>query len=417
MPIEFKFTSSKGRGSRTSSRAMQSFAMVVCMILMNLPLTVLAAKIGSVTFTPQLVLSTEFNDNVNVSEDRPLEDLILRARLEFQGTWQITEANAFRFGFGGGYEKYINNSQLDRGSLLLVAAPESSFEFEVRLSEYMQLTLFDEFRFSRDPTDVVRRNDRGEVDFNALQYNRIRNVGGLRYTWELNSRNLLNVEFSRLDVIAEDDQFDSTNRTMYELMGRFTREFSSRVQGGVEYSVYDNDYEEDFQNDGSGQRISAFSQVQLSPMVQVSGSLGYSINKFETGAEIGDTTDPEFIFWNATIRHSPFADFSYLASYERQSNFGYTANLTRVDRISLTGVWAGFAKSEIRGTFMYDWGEDSGGDFAEDYSRYLFSLGTEFETGPNSDLSLDLRHVRKDSNMQGRKYRQNAITITWRYRF
>ena len=70
-------------------------------------------KMGSLYFDLSSYFNVEVNDNVNSSGVRPLDDVILRAGVSFDGNLELTSFNSFSLNFDLAYSKYLNNPELD----------------------------------------------------------------------------------------------------------------------------------------------------------------------------------------------------------------------------------------------------------------------------------------------------------------
>src|SRR5205823_3127461 len=84
-------------------------------------------KYGPVSLRFSSALGIEGNDNVNLSEDDPQADLIVRPQMNFDATWVVTTKNALHFSANIGYAKYLNSTELDH----LFISPGSDLSFDV----------------------------------------------------------------------------------------------------------------------------------------------------------------------------------------------------------------------------------------------------------------------------------------------
>jgi hypothetical protein len=87
--------------------------------------------LGPVRFTIAAGFGAEFNDNITLSENDRLSDIILRPFLGVDAAWRISELNTLRFSLGASYAKYLNHSEFDSEGLLLSPTSELALTFQI----------------------------------------------------------------------------------------------------------------------------------------------------------------------------------------------------------------------------------------------------------------------------------------------
>jgi len=378
---------------------------------------VAAAKLGPLELNPRIVLSLEANDNINFSEVEPLEDIILGARLEANGTWEFTRVTALDFDLGFGYEHYFNNEDIATDNASISLIPDLEFNFEVHFSEYIRLKISDKLDLARDPSDISVLGEDGNLVLDLVRFDRIENSFTADLEWEMSSRNRLNLQYTRRDLIPFDDEFDSTERTHQNLSATLQRQFSPSWSGGLTAGYNWTEYAINQQNDGDGYSVGAFANWRLSDFLSFSGSIGKSWNEFETNGRNGDFSDPSSWYWSLEMNHSPTRTFSYVVGWNQNESLGYISNTILTQRVFVSAVWTAFSWGDLQSNLSHEWGDESGGFVEESYDRTFFTIGTETSLGPNTTFNANYRYTLKDSNRFGRSYEQNAILLSITHRF
>ena len=93
--------------------------------------------------------STQYTDNVNLTQTDKISNLSFSLGLGMDTTWVISHLNQLTFRFGGALtENFYGNG---RNQLTFSIAPNSTIEFKFVVSD-VQIRLFDNFSYTQNPT-------------------------------------------------------------------------------------------------------------------------------------------------------------------------------------------------------------------------------------------------------------------------
>ncbi len=93
--------------------------------------------------------STEYTDNVNLTQTDKISNLSFSLGLGMNTTWVISHLNQLTFRFGGELtENFYGNG---RNQLTFAIAPNSTIEFKFAISD-VQIRVFDNFSYTQNPT-------------------------------------------------------------------------------------------------------------------------------------------------------------------------------------------------------------------------------------------------------------------------
>jgi hypothetical protein len=94
-------------------------------------------------------LTTQYNDNVNLTPTNKISNLSFSLGMGLDTTWTISHLNQLNFRFGGALtENFYGNG---RNQFTFSIAPNSIIEFKFAISD-VQIRLFDSFSYTQNPT-------------------------------------------------------------------------------------------------------------------------------------------------------------------------------------------------------------------------------------------------------------------------
>lgn len=372
-------------------------------------------KAGPVYFDLKGSLDIHYDSNLNFSPTDAVDDIIINPEISFGALWEFSPLNALSLDFGIGYEKYLENSELDSIDNFLLLSPDSELRLNMNIGN-LSLQFFDGLSYMTDATDTLGVDGNGDPVLNLIQYGRWSNRVGMRGYYALNIVDM-NFEVARLDDFPDDDQFDFRRKTEYLFRGSVRRDFAANLRGGLSFSYSDIAYENSFQNDGKSYSIGPFGEWSVSEYVSLSGGLTYVIRDFETGGANGDTTNLDGLSATLGIRHEVNSFFNHFLSFSRSQDYGFVSNSRETDVYSYRFTLSGITRWQYSGSAAYEEGEDSGGLFAERYDRYRLGLRARRQLGPRMFMELYGDYSDKASDSDGRSYDRFRIGATLNYDF
>ena len=183
-------------------------------------------------------LQTEFNDNIRVSDQNQLDDIILQPGLRTAGHLPLTEKNALNFSVDLGYEKYIDHSQYDR----FIVAPGSEIAFDLFLKDF-RFTFYDRFSYTQNP--LLNPSVNETADYGSLQ-----NTAGLKTMWDLN-RAIQSVDYAFQLWESTTEIFSYQDRTTHLVTFRTGFFPHPALLTGPEATVGLNEYDQNILNEST----------------------------------------------------------------------------------------------------------------------------------------------------------------------
>lgn len=357
-------------------------------------------KAGPVYFDLTGHLSLRYSDNINYSNQQPREDVKITPRLTFDGLWEFSPVNSFRARIGVGYDKYLDNDQLDSFRLFLDSNSELAFSFQVG---NLTLQLYDRPAYNNDPTDSSFIDSNGQLQTEVDEYRRFENTLGLRGFYELN---LLDLDFQlmRYDEIPDGDTFEFREHDEIIAQLRGTRAVAANLTVGVGTSYSETQYNRRVLNNGSSWSFGPFFTWDTSEYLRFSGSANWVESDFTTGGAIEDSSDQSSVNYTLEIRHFLNSYYTHRLVLQQRTGYGFLTNTTESRSATYTNTVSLNEKTELQGTLRYEEGEDSPGQFAESFDRYSIQARTSRILGPKTRVSLVGSLIEKDSSREGLSY-------------
>lgn len=368
-------------------------------------------KLGPLLLQVDVTQGLEYNDNINLSEDNPEDDIISHSKVQVSGYYPVTEVNSFNFNVGLGYDAYFFNPSANSESVLL--APDSKIGFDLFVSDF-RINFYDQFSYTQDPLEVV-----GVVGTdNFGQYT---NAAGVSVDWDLNDV-ILTGGYEHGNAWVTNSRYDYLDNSSETFTGRATFLVSPTIKAGMESSFSVIDYCKNggtnSLNDGYVYTVGPFVEVQLSPYLTVSGKAGYSGGTFDSGiSNIGGNEDISTYYARGTVTNRLNRYFSHSLSAGRETELGINSNYYERNYVEYSTNWAVMRDTSITLLAFYEFIEDSPSITAENIDRYGVALVVGRTLTKRLSMNAGYRFTQNDSDIVGRDFTQNSFTLDFNYRF
>lgn len=359
-------------------------------------------KAGPLYFDLRGELTVEYNSNINYSSINPIDDVILRPQVTVGAIWEFTELNALALDLGLGYEKYLENSELDSLDNFLLLSPESELKLNVSVGN-LSLQFFEGLSYSTDAADSVGLDGAGNPVFSLAQYGRFTNRAGVRGYYALNIVDLT-LEAQRRDVIPDTGSFDFRQSREYLFRVNAQRDLAANLAGGVGGSFSDIGYDGDYLNDGTSWSFGPFLEWAISEYVTLSGGVNWVRGTFDRGGANGDTSDLDSLSGSLVVTHELNRYYRHSLQLSRSQDYGFVSNSREVDMAQYRFDVTPFTDWRFTGNLRWERGRESGGDLRETFDRFGAQLSTRRQLGPRLFVVLSGSYVNKDSIVADRSY-------------
>jgi len=366
--------------------------------------------------------SLGYNSNITRSENDPIGDWVVDFRAGVSGVFDLTEDNGISYGVSFSARHYLNNPELstENKSTSVIFVPEFEVGLDVPLTDFIRLSFDNDLSVSRDATNAVGRDEEGNPLANLANFNRLTNLFRAGIIWDLNARNSLSLFYNRTDLYPFDDFFEDTQRTTEQIVLNWRHIYNEKLVLNGSGGYFRTRFYTDFGNPSDGYFLNGSADVTLTDLINLNFGLGYNWSDTGTSGLIRDLSgDRAGTGWDGSvsITHAFNSIMAYALSYSRAIDYGFLANTTTTNRLSLNYDWQGFLRSDLNVVASYDWGEDSGGQNAEEFERFYFRAGLDYQLGPDLRADVSYNYTRKWSNIANRSYEQHLFEVSLTYSF
>lgn len=360
---------------------------------------------GDFTMLSSASLGVEWVDNVNLTSDSPEGAFILRPMLTAAGVWPITDRNSFRVSVGVSYDKYFGGDQDDRFNI----SPQSQLAWDFFVKD-VRINLHDRFSYQTDPLNEGALSGVG-------QYGNFQNSAGVTTTWNASEETALTIGYDHVTYIAEETAYSYQDRNSDFGYGSIGTMLHPALQVGLETSGGSTAYTEHIYSGMLQWSAGLSTSWQLSPYFNVEGRGGYVTYTFTEPALVGGTTGYSTYYLELRIRHRIHERLTYTLDASRDTQGGINSQLTSRWEVGAHATWRALEKVSLTAGVFYEKAAELGGFFTDAYNRFGVDLGTSYQLMERLTSSLTYQITTKTSEIPGRDYVQNRITLALSYRF
>ena len=378
-------------------------------------------RLGNVDFILAAGLGVEFNDNITLSNQDRLSDIIFRPSLDIEGVWRISENNRLRFGLGLSYAKYLDHDEYDSESILI--SPTSAIAWTLKSGAFT-ITLRERLSYQEDPFDLP-------VLSGVANYARWENQAGIQVDWDANEFTRITFGYDRYDLWANDEFFESQDRGIDTVYLRPSYQISPYVTVGLNLSASWVDFDQNIQADALVYMIGPYVLWQVNELLDVYVEVGYQRSDFDGGTSatfvdantgivtsdfVTDEEDASSVYAKLELRHRPTEFFRHKLIASKTTEVGFGSNYYDLYHVEYTADWKIGENTSLSPTLFYEYYETSG-LLNEQASRFGAAIGIHHILSEHFTIGLDYRFLRKDSDQPDSDYYQNLALLSLYYKF
>lgn len=350
-------------------------------------------------------LTTEWNSNVTLREDQPLDDAIMRPEGVVRVIWPITALNYFDARLAAGYNKYISHSEFDRPYI----DPVSNFAFDVYYRS-LRITLEDRFSYLQDAVEqpVVT----GTARFGGFQ-----NLAGVRVTGD-GKRLSYSISYHHSLFTGATDGFEHLERQSHQFFGRLSSQWSPSWQASLETGATPTDYRQDLLRDNLSYSGGAALSAQLSRHFEAVARGGVAIYDYEErpGAPFAEDRAVNG-YYSVELTHRVRKYLTYSAEAGRESQLGVNQDLVELLYARLRGDWIVAKGLGLGAHFFYEDGSESGLLTEEEFSRWGGGAALSKSLGKGWSGRFAVLAAARSSAMPNRSYDsfRALLQVVWQH--
>lgn len=362
-------------------------------------------KVGPVNLRADAEFNAEFNDNIGLSKNDRMADLILTPEANLHGHWDVSDLNTLAFNIGVGYQDYVFNSQFNDVFL----SPDSEVSFNLFVGN-CTINFHDQFSYEQDPTEVAQLS-------NQVRLSRFNNDAGVSAQWDLDTF-MVEVDYDHSNLWVLQSFYDYLTNQSDTFAPTITWKVNETLSTGVNASFADTRYEQSFENDNTSESLGPFVKASISNFLSVSGAAGLFLTQYDQGGGNQDTNS-NLTSWyaNLGINHQISSALSESLTAGKQYLPGLTSNFTQRVYINYSDNWNPTPQMGVNFSLFWENLQDSAAAFSENSNRYGVSLGLSDALTNHLNVNVGYQFLLKDANPSFLSYYQNQGTLGMQYNF
>ncbi len=362
--------------------------------------------VGPIRFLFSITTGIEYNDNINLSETNKQSDVIIRPQFNIDAIWPVTQLNTLKLDLGIGYAFYLDHSNANTNGVLI--SPGSQLSFDIFVQDF-RINLHDRFSLQQDPVAELQLS-------NVVDYGRFENTAGISVLWDLNKA-VLTFGYDHYTYISTTSTFDYLDRNAEELTASAYFALTTTTGAGIETAAVYNYYDQNFLNDSTTYTIGPFVETQLTNYLKLRVSAGYQFINFDEGGFVNDSSDGSDYYANVLLSHRINSAISQTIAAGHESQLGVNSNFIELNYVRHTATWNIINRTLLTTELFYEDGDDSGGIFSEHIQRYGGAISFGYQFTQHVTLGLRYQYTQKQSDLPGRDYKQNRVSLDGTYSF
>ena len=352
-------------------------------------------------------LEVDWVDNINLSHDNPLSDVIVRPLLQLDGSYVLTHRNLLRFNVGIGYDIYLDHSEFD--ALRLLSGSQVSFDTYIK--DFV-INVHDRFRYIQDPAEQA-------AVATTARFGGLYNTAGISATWD--QRDLvLGLGYDHDDFVSTTSDFSYLNRASELFSARAGFRVNPAMLTGVEANGSLTAYGEHFLNDNSGYSVGPFVEWRPGQYFRLEAHVGYAAFLFDQTSTTIRAENQDSWYGRLLASHELSEAFSYGLELGHELRLGTEADFIKAWYVRPEFDWRFIKGFRFTGYLSYehgDQGEAGQGSVVEVYD--WLGLGFRLSHPITKKLSAAIRYrlTLRSSDHTSREYNQNLVGVILAYQF
>lgn len=363
--------------------------------------------VGPVRFRFSATVGVEYNDNITLAQhDEKEDDIIFRPQVNFDAIWPITQLNTLRLDLGIGYSAYVMHPSNDTNAILI--SPGTQLAFDIFVGDF-RINIHDRMSLQQDPISEPTIS-------NTADYGRFENTAGVSVLWDLNKVQAT-LGYDHYTYVSTTEQFDYINHNSEILSGSLSFAVASTTNIGLESTAVYSYYNEHVLNNSTDASGGAFVESQLSNYLRFRLAGGYQWIGFDSGGSVMDNHDVNDYYANILVTNRLNAMLSQSVSAGHENQLGVNSNYVRLNFVRHTITWNIVRNTLLTTEFFFEDGDESGGFIDEHFHRVGAAGTVGYQLTPHVTLGLRYQYTQKYSDVPGRNYIQNRVSLDGTYSF
>lgn len=348
----------------------------------------------------------EANDNINLVEHGAESDISIGPYARIGFVYPMDERGVLQFNIGAGYRWYLKHSDLNT----FMIAPDTRIEHTVTIGK-VNLTAYDNFSIQNDPTTRPDLGGTNALGPNGLlNFTRLINSCGILANWQPFEDYTFNAGYDYAIDRSLSGQYQNLDKDDHTFTAGVNYAPTTRWRVGVTAAYTITDYLENVQNDGTRFSIGPTAFYQLSQFITLNAAVAFTSSSFDQTGTIGDTSSFTGVTYSGSVNHTINKHTAHSLQVSKTASGGVGSNFTESLMVQYA-INTRFASAfSLNVTLAYDHYSTSSAA-GESGNRFLGFIGTTVDLTRHWTAGIGFAAAMKDSDLPGRDYFQNRLTL------
>lgn len=362
-------------------------------------------KMGDLRLRVLSAVSVEGNDNVNLTSNHKVGDVIFRPSVNSSINYPFAEKNSLNFNINIGYSAYAREHSLNQ----FFITPGTELSFDIYVSDFL-------FNF-HDRLSITEQSYENPAVSSVANYSYLENVAGMEVLWDLNKVQI-SAGYDHLNRLSLDSAFnqEDSSQELFSLKAGY--DLNSVSVTGVETTAGIIQYDQSTLNGGVQYSAGLFYRLRLSKNFNLRVAGGYFMDYVDSPVTTSTNYQQNVgaFYGSVSLEHQITQHFNYVVKAGREVEAGFTADTLDLYYARLQANWSGIRQWPVAAYFLYENGKETGG-IGEKIERYGVCASVSHNLTQKLAASLAYSFWDRFSNLPDRGYIQNQIVMTLNYSF
>jgi hypothetical protein len=361
-------------------------------------------------------LSSQWNDNVNLSQTNALDDYIETASVGIVSSYPVTERNLLFLDISVGYSRYLKHPNLSTFNLNSSSGTGLSFDIGIK---DVTLNLHDWFNYTQDAAQTA-------TVANTDSYGTFQNTVGLSADWDLNQVTL-SAGYDHQNVISTSASYNDINHSSEMFFARSAFRLHPQVTAGLEATASLTTYsKETLNNNNDAYTVGPYVQFRPGHYMTVTARGGYTTYQFQQTSTNIQTSSQNSWYAGLSLNHQLRDSISYTVEAGREVQLGTQSDLSEDYHARTSIDWRIINGWNFNTGFFYTHGKQGEGSSSiatlppnavlnETYDWYGCELSLNHELTSRLVLGFNYRLTIRSSDRSDSGYTQNLVGLQLSY--
>ena len=362
-------------------------------------------------------LSSQWNDNINLTETGQQSDFIILPTLGVVISYPLTDRNLLQLNVTTGYSEYVQHSNLSSWYI----SSGSGLSFDIYIKDVI-VNVHDQFSYIQNSSENPQVAGTGT-------YGTFDNRAGVSAKWDLRQVDLV-AGYDHLNTVATSSQFNDDNNSVDSAYARVGYKWNSKLTAGVEGTVSQTTYDRNVLNNTTAYTAGVYGDWHPDAFLEIEPRAGVSINQYSQTSTV-QTSDLNSWYADLTLNHHITHSLTYSIDAGRNVSPGVQSTASEYWFINTGLTWSFIRNFSLQPQFSFQHGNQGAGSTVnpanpnlppnllpsngETYDYYSGGLGFSYQIARRFTIGWNYQFTQRASSLANRGYIQDIIGIQITY--